>query len=50
MVEPLRVGQKAPDFSLHGVTVSEEHTYSLSKYLGKRNVILMFYVYDWTGI
>jgi peroxiredoxin len=50
MANPLQVGQKAPDFSVPGVVGQDERTYSLSDYLGKQNVILVFYVYDWTGI
>lgn len=39
------VGQKAPDFSL---PVSRDQKVSLSDYLGKKNVVLAFYVLDFT--
>lgn len=43
---PLNVGDKAPDFSLpdqNGKTVK------LGDYLGKKNVVLAFYVLAFTG-
>jgi peroxiredoxin len=50
MADPLQVGQTAPDFSAPGVVGQDERMYSLADYLGKQNVILVFYVYDWTSI
>ena len=50
MATPLPVGQMAPDFSVPGVVGEETRTYSLSDYVGKQGVVLVFYVYDWTGI
>jgi len=41
----IEVGTKAPDFTL------ESHLgvpFSLSDYLGKRHVMLVFYPLDWT--
>jgi len=43
MSVPLAVGSQAPDFSLPATT---DDTVSLSHYLGKRNLILVFYVGD----
>ena len=43
---PLQVGEKAPDFTLpdqNGTKVT------LSQYLGKKNVVLAFYVLAFTG-
>ncbi len=43
---PLQVGDKAPDFTLpdqNGAKVS------LSQFLGKKNVVLAFYVLAFTG-
>jgi peroxiredoxin Q/BCP len=43
MPEPLAVGTQAPDFSL---LATGGHTVSLSHYLGKQNLVLVFYVGD----
>jgi peroxiredoxin len=40
------VGQEAPDFTL---PASTGDTITLSQYRGERNVVLAFYVFDWTG-
>ena len=39
------VGQEAPDFTLPA-TLGEQVT--LSQYRGQKNVVLAFYVLDWT--
>jgi peroxiredoxin len=38
----------APDFSLAAATGSERHTFKLSDYRGKKNVVLAFYALDWS--
>lgn len=40
------VGQEAPDFTL---PASTGDTITLSQYRGERNVVLAFYVLDFTG-
>ena len=40
-----RHGDQAPDFKLQGIG-GKEHT--LSEFRGKKNVVLLFYVLDWT--
>jgi peroxiredoxin len=41
---PLKVGDMAPDFTLRGIGLKEV---SLKDFRGK-NVVLLFYVLDWT--
>ena len=41
----VKVGDTAPDFKLKGIGGKE---YTLSEFRGKRNVVLLFYVLDWT--
>ena len=43
---PLEVGAVAPDFTL---TAHSGDTVTLSDYKGKKNVILSFHVYTFTG-
>ncbi len=43
---PLQVGDKAPDFSLPD---QNGNKVSLSQFLGKKNVVLAFYVLAFTG-
>jgi peroxiredoxin len=45
-VAPLQVGDKAPDFTLPD---QNGNKVSLSQYLGKKNVVLAFYVLAFTG-
>ena len=40
------VGQEAPDFSLPSTMGA---AITLSQYRGRKNVVLAFYVLDWTG-
>jgi len=40
------VGQPAPEFTLPA-TIGDQVT--LSQYRGQKNVVLAFYVLDWTG-
>ncbi len=42
--KPLNVGERAPDFTLKGIGLKEVR---LRDYHGK-NVVLLFYVLDWT--
>ncbi len=44
-----RVGDMAPDFSLKYVDSSGMHDVSLSQYRGKKQVVLAFYVFAFTG-
>ena len=41
----VKVGEQAPDFKLQGIG-GKEHT--LGEFKGKKNVVLLFYVLDWT--
>jgi peroxiredoxin Q/BCP len=41
----VKVGDEAPDFKLQGVGGKE---YTLGEFRGKENVVLLFYVLDWT--
>ena len=43
---PLKVGDKAPDFTLPD---QNGNKVTLSQYLGKKNVVLAFYVLAFTG-
>jgi peroxiredoxin Q/BCP len=43
---PLKVGDKAPDFTLPD---QNGHKVSLSQFTGKKNVVLAFYVLAFTG-
>ena len=40
------VGEEAPDFTLRATSDQE---ITLSQYRGQKNVVLAFYVLDWTG-
>ncbi|MBI3624874.1 MAG: redoxin domain-containing protein [Candidatus Rokubacteria bacterium] len=41
----VKVGDHAPDFKLQGIGGKEV---TLSEFKGKKNVVLLFYVLDWT--
>ncbi len=43
---PTEIGQSAPDFTLPDQSGNQV---SLSQFLGKKNVVLSFYVFDFTG-
>jgi hypothetical protein len=45
----LKVGDTAPDFKLPYVDASGEKEVSLSQYRGKKNVVLAFYIFAFTG-
>jgi peroxiredoxin len=42
----IAVGSEAPDFKLASQFVTE---FSLSQFKGEKNVMLVFYVLDWTA-
>jgi peroxiredoxin len=44
---PLAIGSQAPDFKLHE---SMNETHQLSDYLGKKNVLLLFFPQAFTGV
>ena len=41
----IKVGDAAPDLALKGIGGKE---YALTEFKGKKNVVLLFYVLDWT--
>ena len=41
----VKVGDHAPDFKLKGIGGKE---FTLSEFKGKKDVVLLFYVLDWT--
>jgi AhpC/TSA family len=45
----LKPGDMAPDFKLQYVDASGEKEISLSQYRGKKNVVLAFYIFAFTG-
>jgi len=45
----LKVGDVAPDFKLQYFDGSDLKTVSLSQYQGKKNVVLAFYIFAFTG-
>jgi hypothetical protein len=45
----LRVGDPAPDFKLQYFTGSDLKDVHLSDYRGKKNVVLAFYIFAFTG-
>ncbi len=46
----LKVGDQAPDFTLKSVTGEEKGSFTLGDYRGKKNVVIAFYVLDWTPV
>jgi len=45
----VKVGDTAPDFKLHYFDGHDLKEVSLSEYRGKKNVVLAFYVFAFTG-
>ena len=45
----LKVGDTAPDFKLTYVDAGGEKEVTLSQYRGKKNVVLAFYIFAFTG-
>jgi peroxiredoxin len=46
----LKKGEFAPDFELTAVVGDKRRSFKLSDYRGKQNVILAFYVLDWSPV
>ncbi len=46
----LKVGEIAPDFELSGVVGDKRRPFRLSESRGERNVVLAFYVLDWSPV
>jgi peroxiredoxin len=46
----LKVGDAAPDFELAGVLGERRRTFRLSEYRGRTNIVLVFYVLDWSPV
>jgi peroxiredoxin len=46
----LNVGDVAPDFELPAVLAERRQTLRLSDYRGRKNVVLVFYVLDWSPV
>jgi peroxiredoxin (alkyl hydroperoxide reductase subunit C) len=47
-MKALEAGAAAPDFEVPAVLGSEKMSFRLSDFRGKKNVVLVFYVLDWT--
>jgi peroxiredoxin len=47
---PSQVGDEAPDFDLPAVVGNIKQRVKLSSYRGKKNVVLAFYVLNWTPV
>jgi peroxiredoxin len=45
----LKVGDTAPDFTLHGASATENKEYKLSDFRGKKPVVLAFFPAAFTG-
>ena len=45
---PLKPGETAPEIELPAITGKQKHTFRLSDYRGKKNVVLAFYPLDWS--
>ena len=45
----LKAGDVAPDFKLEYVDANGEKEVTLSQYRGKKNVVLAFYIFAFTG-
>jgi peroxiredoxin len=46
----VRVGEEAPDFDIPAVVGNIKQRFRLSDYRGKKNVVLAFYVLNWTPV
>jgi peroxiredoxin len=46
----LKVGDVAPVFELPGVLGERRQPFRLSDYRGRKNVVLVFYVLDWSPV
>ena len=45
----LKIGDMAPDFKLQYFDGSDDKDVTLSQYRGKKNVVLAFYIFAFTG-
>ena len=48
ILQPLKIGEVAPDFDLPCAVGEEKQQVRLSDFRGKKNVVLAFYALDWT--
>ena len=46
----LQVGDEAPDFEIPAVVGNIKQRFKLSDYRGSKNVVLAFYVLNWTPV
>jgi peroxiredoxin len=46
----LQVGDEAPDFEIPAVVGNIKQKFKLSDYRGSKNVVLAFYVLNWTPV
>jgi peroxiredoxin len=46
----LKVGDLAPDFDVPAVIGDQKTRVRLSDYMGKKNVVIVFYPLDWTPV
>ena len=46
----LQVGDEAPDFEIPAVVGSIKQQFKLSDYRGSKNVVMAFYVLNWTPV
>lgn len=44
------IGEMAPDFEIMAITGDQPHSFKLSDYRGRKNVVLAFYAADWTPV
>jgi peroxiredoxin len=49
-VAVIQIGEMAPDFELAAVTGEHKHRVKLSDFRGKKNVVIAFYVLNWTPV
>ena len=47
-MQAIAVGEMAPDFDLPACTGERRHRFRLSALRGEKNVVIAFYVLDWT--
>ncbi len=46
----LQAGEVAPDFDVPAVTGERRGRFKLAEYRGKKNVVIAFYVLNWTPV
>jgi len=47
-MQALKAGEQAPDFDLPACTGERKHRFRLSALRGEKNVVVVFYVLNWT--